>query len=231
MPRFISGWENHAFAEAILIWQAMASSLPPPMHAPLTAAITGMSKDLIIFINSCPFFANASPSLLVLIAASSFISAPAQKVLPAPVLIIALIFPFLLKVRKAAFSLAINSRESVLTGGLLIVSVARLFSICVSSNPFIMIIPPRCNIAKERQAVNPCCKIAIKSPTILPQHHSPQADGVGVYKDYHMVYFSLDNTIYCGIVEPYPQYMLYLSLKTSTYKLQCQMPNCTKNNY
>ena len=41
IPRLTSGWPNFAFSAAMMMSQAMASSLPPPSAKPATAAITG----------------------------------------------------------------------------------------------------------------------------------------------------------------------------------------------
>ena len=45
MPRLISGWPKRARSEQMRMWQAMASSIPPPRQKPLIIAITGLGKD------------------------------------------------------------------------------------------------------------------------------------------------------------------------------------------
>src|SRR6185437_7244255 len=54
MPNLSSGWPNLAVSAAMRMWQAMASSHPPPNAKPLTAAITGLGQDSMRENAACP---------------------------------------------------------------------------------------------------------------------------------------------------------------------------------
>ena len=85
-PSFTSGCPNLAFSSAIIISQLMASSQPPPRAYPFTAAIVGNSRSSILLKMLLPYLPQslASSSLKPYCV---FISAPATKALPVPVII------------------------------------------------------------------------------------------------------------------------------------------------
>jgi len=86
IPKLTSGCPKMAFSEAMIKWQLMANSHPPPKAKPFTQAITGLGEFSILKNTSCPLFAKAVASSFDK-ASNSLISAPATKLLsPAPVI-------------------------------------------------------------------------------------------------------------------------------------------------
>ena len=85
MPSPTSGSPSFALSDAKRMWQASASSHPPPSAKPLIAAMTGFPRVSISRSAAWPSLEDASPWSGV-ITASSLMSAPATKAFsPAPV--------------------------------------------------------------------------------------------------------------------------------------------------
>src|SRR5881396_2224737 len=78
MPSPTSGSPSFAFSDAKRMWQASASSHPPPSAKPLIAAMTGFPRVSISRSAAWPSLEDASPWSGV-ITASSLMSAPATK--------------------------------------------------------------------------------------------------------------------------------------------------------
>ncbi|MNK81731.1 hypothetical protein D3C87_1014840 [compost metagenome] len=124
-PRLISGWPNLALSEAIRIWAAMASSLPPPRQKPLMAAITGFFMFSMRVKTTCPRAASCSASLPGAISAISLMSAPAMKAMvPPPVRTRALMVSSASSSSMTSLSSMITLELRALAGGLSTVTMA-----------------------------------------------------------------------------------------------------------
>ena len=118
MPKSISGWPNRARSPAIRIWQAIASSSPPPRQKrPLIAAITGLDDRSILSKIACPWLVSSRPRAADEICATSLRSAPATKTLPAPVNTMTLTAGSAVRAVTAASNCCITASDSALAGG------------------------------------------------------------------------------------------------------------------
>ena len=128
-PKLTSGNPILALSLAILKWQAIANSKPPPSANPLTAAITGVLKFSIKSNNiSCPFFANFVPSF-TLKSANSEISAPATKAFsPLPVKIITRISSSSSALSNASCNSLIVARFNAFNFDGLLIVIKEMFS-------------------------------------------------------------------------------------------------------
>ncbi len=91
MPRLLSGWPNRARSDPMRMWQAIASSWPPPNATALMAAMTGLGHASILLKRFWPSLMNARASSASFTAPISWMSAPATNAnSPAPVMMITL---------------------------------------------------------------------------------------------------------------------------------------------
>jgi hypothetical protein len=125
MPRLISGWPSLARSPMMRMWQAMASSIPPPSAMPLIAAMKGLTLVAILEKVRWPWLISSLASAAVVTLVNSLMSAPATKAsCPPPVITATFTFG------SALISSTTDSSSSkvctlrALTGGWSIVMIA-----------------------------------------------------------------------------------------------------------